>query len=66
LRIFWSGQWPLTSWQNTTLTILLMVYAMALAVQRGRSPVSLFSGRADERFVAILRTRWESMRGGKS
>ena len=61
--IHWSGQWPLTSWQNTTLTIVLMAYAMALAAQRGRSPVGLFSGRADERFVAILHARWESIRG---
>ena len=64
ITINWQGQWPLTSWQNTTLTIALMAYAMALAVRRGRSPVGLFNRRADEGFVAILRARWASLRGG--
>jgi len=63
LTLHWSGQWPLTSWQNTTLTVVLMAYAMVLAVQRGRSPVGLFSARGDESFVAILRARWANMRG---
>lgn len=61
LTIHWSGQWPLTSWQNTTLTVVLMTYAMALAVRRSRSPVGLFSRRADERFISVLRARWASM-----
>ena len=53
----WSDQWPLTSWQNTTLTVALMVYALALAVRRGYSPVGLFSARADAVFVETLRRR---------
>lgn len=61
LTIHWSGQWPLTSWQNTSITMLLMAYAMALAVQRGRSPVDLFNRRADKKFVAVLRQRWRKM-----
>ena len=54
----WSGQWPLTSWQNTTLTVALMVYAIALAVRRGYSPVGLFSPRADAVVVETLRRRF--------
>ena len=58
LTVSWSGQWPLTSWQNTTLTVVLMAYAFLLAVQRGYSPVGLFSARADAAFVATLRRRF--------
>lgn len=58
LTFAWSGQWPLTSWQNTTLTVALMAYAMVLAVQRGYSPVGLFSARADAVFVGTLRQRF--------
>jgi len=59
----WAGQWPLTSWQNTTLTIALMMYALVLTVRHGHSPVSLFSKRADKVFVETLRARWRALRG---
>jgi len=58
----WSGQWALSGWQNTTLTVVLMAYAFALAVRRGYSPVGLFSARADAAFVETLRRRWRSVR----
>lgn len=58
LTVAWSGQWPLTGWQNTTLTVVLMIYAFFLAVQRGYSPVGLISQRADAAFVATLRRRF--------
>jgi len=54
----WDGQWPLTSWQNTCLTIALMAGALALAVRRGYSPVSLISVRADWALVGALRQRF--------
>jgi len=60
----WSGQWELTSWQNTTLTVALMAYALALAVRCGYSPVGLFSARVDAVFVETLRRRWHSLRHG--
>jgi len=61
----WSGQWPLTSWQNTSITMLLMVIACALAPRRGYSPLSLFNRRADAAFVAVLRRRFgDSSREG--
>ena len=62
LTFEWSGQWPLTSWQNTSITVALMIYAIALAIRRGYSPVGLFSRKADAKFVAVLRARWRAVR----
>lgn len=59
LTIFWSDQWPLTSWQNTTLTIILMLYCCYIAIKRNYSPVSLFSKRADVVFVEVLQERFK-------
>ena len=59
----WVGQWPLTSWQNTTFTVVLTIYALILAVRRGYSPVSLFSRRADKAVVDTLSKRWQGMHG---
>ena len=58
LTIYWSGQWPLTGWQNTTITILLMAFCLYTAIQRGNSPVILFNKRADSVFVDTLRRRF--------
>ena len=60
LVLQWSGQWPLTGWQNTTITILLMLLMLVLAVRRGESVLALFSRRADHGFVAALRRRFAS------
>ena len=57
LTLSWNGQWPLTGWQNTTITIALLAFVLLQAVRRGCSPVSLFSARADAQFVATLRAR---------
>jgi inner membrane protein len=62
LTFQWNGQWPLTSWQNTTITVVLMTWAIALAIRRGTSPVGLFSRRADGHFVAALRGRFQRKR----
>lgn len=62
LTFAWSGQWALSGWQNTTLTVALMAYMFALTVRRGYSPVGLFSARADAAFVETLRRRWQSLR----
>src|SRR5512140_1913359 len=43
----WSGQWPLNGWQNFTLTFALLGFAFWLAWARDRSPLELFSKRAD-------------------
>lgn len=63
LTFEWSGQWPLTGWQNTSITIALLAYVLALAIQRGYSPVGLFSTKADACFVETLRARWRAIHG---
>ena len=55
----WNGQWPLTGWQNTAITCALLALTLIQAVRTGSSPVSLFSARADARFVATLRARFQ-------
>ncbi len=64
LILEWDGQWPLTSWQNTTVTILLMGWILARAVTQGHSPVGIFSTRADAVFVATLQERWKRLPRG--
>ena len=59
--IAWSGQWPLTSWQNTTLTVVLMLYGLYGAARSGTSPLGLFSSRADAALVQALRRRCPSL-----
>jgi hypothetical protein len=56
--VSWSGQWPLTSWQNTTLTVALLLYGLWCGVSRGRTPLNLFSARADAALVQALKARW--------
>ena len=56
----WNGQWPLTSWQNTSITIALMAYALWIGVRRGYTPLALFSKGADARLVQVLRARFTS------
>jgi membrane-bound metal-dependent hydrolase YbcI (DUF457 family) len=63
LTLSWGGQWELVSWQNTTITAVLLAIAGAMAIRRGFSPVSLFSRKADARVVAVLRQRWQQVRG---
>lgn len=59
--VAWNGQWPLTSWQNTTLTVALMFYALYRAARYGTSPLALFSSRADTALVQALRSRFPSV-----
>src|SRR5512140_417638 len=45
-RIHWAGHWPVSGWQNTTITASLLILAAVIAVWRGVSPAGLFSARA--------------------
>ena len=54
----WRGQWPLGSWQNAVVTILLVFACWAVAVRRGRTIVEAFSPRADAAVVEVLKRRW--------
>lgn len=57
----WAGQWPLTSWQNTTITLALIFVALALALSYRVTPCELFSPRADRKVVDALLARWHSL-----
>lgn len=58
LEISWDGQWPLTSWQNTTLTLLLLAYCLYRSIRKGYSPVGLISRRADRHVIKTLQSRF--------
>ena len=58
----WTGQWPLNAWPNIVFTLVLLAFAFARAATSGRSPVSLFSTRAHEAFVATVQHRWRQQR----
>lgn len=61
--VSWSGQWPLTSWQNTTLTVALVLYALYRGARYGSTPLGLFSRRADAALVGALRARFPRLSG---
>jgi len=58
LQLTWSGQWVLSSWQNSTLTGVLLVLVVWAAWRYGRSPLGLFSPAWDAVFVETLRARF--------
>lgn len=58
LTFSWSRQWELNAWPNILFTMVLMALIFVRAVQRGYSPVCLFSARADHAFVDTLRKRF--------
>lgn len=57
-QLTWSGQWTLSSWQNGALTGVLIALTVWAAWRFGRSPLGLFSPRADAVFVETLRARF--------
>ncbi len=58
LELRWSHQWPLNAWPNLLLTAGLLVCALWCGVRSGRTPVEVFSERADGRVVEVLRRRF--------
>lgn len=59
----WQGQWMLGAWQNTAITVVLVLAAVWLAWRLCRSPMGIFSERADAGFVRTLRNRFP-LQGG--
>jgi membrane-bound metal-dependent hydrolase YbcI (DUF457 family) len=55
---FPSWQWDLASWQNTTIGMAITLTCLAMAIFRERTPVELFSERADRRVVDTIRARF--------
>ncbi|MDR2186805.1 MAG: metal-dependent hydrolase [Azonexus sp.] len=56
-EILWSGQWPLVGWQNTLITVVLLLTVLRVSARRGYSPLGLFSARGDAALAAVMR-RW--------
>lgn len=55
---FWDGQWDLASWQNSVIGLAVTLSALACALIVRRTPVEVFSVRADGKVVATLRKRF--------
>jgi len=53
----WSGQWPINSWQNIVLTMVLLVDFFYRSAMTGFSPISFISEKADAAFVRTLQYR---------
>ncbi len=51
----WSGQWGLNAWPNATMTCVLVVVTIWVAVKKGRTPVEFVSRAADEVVVRAVR-----------
>ena len=58
-----SWQWDLASWQNAVIGMAITFTALGMALKRGRTPVELFSSRAD---AAIVKTLVARLRPGQS
>ncbi|MEK7858387.1 MAG: metal-dependent hydrolase [Elusimicrobiota bacterium] len=57
-QLEWSGQWELNAWPNVLFAAVLLGLSLFCAWSRARSPVELFSARADGLLTAALRRRW--------
>jgi hypothetical protein len=54
----WDGQWNLASWQNSVIGLAATIACLACALWTRRTPVELFSVKADAKVVATLRARF--------
>ena len=58
LPLVWEGQWVLNSWQNFTITLVVLTVTLYLAWRRGFSPIEIISKHGDRKFVETLRNRF--------
>jgi inner membrane protein len=58
VQLTWSGQWTLSSWQNSTFTGILLLATVWAAWRWSRSPLGLIGAGTDTTFVAALRARF--------
>lgn len=61
-----SWQWNLASWQNSVFGLTATLACLACAIPYARTPVEMFSPRADAKIVETLRNRFRRARGGAS
>jgi hypothetical protein len=64
--LFWRGQWELNAWPNRVISLGLFFWCLKLAIQQGDSVVGVFSRRADEVFVSVLRNWRDRFRREKN
>lgn len=57
-EFYWSGQWPLNSWQNLLITLAFVALGLYQGWYRGVSPVEVFSAQGNEQLVQALRGRF--------
>ena len=62
-QLSWSGQWPLTSWQNFAVTGAFLALMFYIAWSKGVSPLEFVCKRADRSFVQALRARFKPRAG---
>jgi len=53
--VVWHGQWRLDGWQNRVITVILFLVTLWMATGIGKSPLGIFSERADRVGVEVLR-----------
>lgn len=53
----WNAQWELNSWQNYSITGVVLITTIWLAIRRGYSPVELISTKADKVVVETFQSR---------
>ncbi len=58
VELMWQGQWNLASWQNSLIGLAATLGALACALTVSRTPVELFSLRADTAVVNTLKKRF--------
>jgi len=56
---FWKGQWRLDGWQNFIVFVIIFFSALWQSVRLGNSFVEVFSRKADEIFVRVLK-KWSA------
>jgi inner membrane protein len=56
--VAWRGQWALNAWENLLLTAALLLATLALAWQRGFSPLEMVSMKAAAALVGAVRRRF--------
>ena len=55
-------QWELVSWQNYSITIVLLFLMGWIGIHKGRTIAELFSERIDSEIVKVLRNRFSKMK----
>jgi hypothetical protein len=53
----WQGQWELNAWPNFLVTLIVLGIASYLTWNRGRSPLEMFSTKADQAFLTKIREK---------